>query len=302
MRNLMCGVLAVAGMAMGADAGTSRLSVQVSKDGATWSNSATVDHNAGDTGRVIVRYAMSWIPDANDTAVPIGFYAINIQPTFANVRESDVIAPFASQGNNVNGGGIDLDSSPLDGPFGRLRPFATTGPAATNPSSMGNRYLVHTHTSGSGGAPAGRYYRIARNDITRWMGSGPTTGSMAVNNFNGSGGIVVTQKSSSIVSPNDPPFNSSIEDVVLFQIAIDVAAVGIGQSHLIDLDAPLAGLNGLDITTGLHDAAWFRSSFELFGTLRGVVTVRPAQINIIPSPCALALLSMGGVLACRRRR
>lgn len=302
MKNLICGLVAVAGLAVVANAGTSRLNVEVSKDGISWSNAVTVNHNAGDTGRVLVRYSMSWVAADSDTIVPVGFASTTFQPTFANVRAGDVVANFAASGNNTNGGAIDLDASPLDGPFGRLRPFGSTGPAATNPASSGNRYAVISHSAGSGGAPAGNFYRIARNDVTRWMGTGPTTGATAVNNFNGAGGIAAVQKSSGNVGPADPAFNGSIENVVLFQIAIDVAAVGSGQSHTIDLDVPLAGLGGRNATTGLREASWFDSASDSFGRIKGVVSVGAGQINIIPAPGALALLGLGGIVAGRRRR
>lgn len=302
MKNLICGLVAVAGLAVVANAGTSRLNIEVSKDGVSWSNAVSVNHNAGDTGRVLVRYSMSWVAGDNDTAVPAGFASVTFQPVFANVRAGDVIADFAASGNNTNGGGVDLDASPLDGPFGRLRPFASTGPAATNAPSSGNRYAVISHTAGSGGAPAGDFYRIARNDISRWMGTGATTGAAAVNNFNGAGGVAAVQKGSGLVGPNDPAFNGSIEGVILMQIAIDVAAVGSGESHTIDLDVPLAGLGGRNATTGLREASWFTGASDSFGNIKGVVSVGMGQINIIPAPGALALLGLGGIVAGRRRR
>lgn len=302
MNNTTMSLMAVAGLALAAHAGTSRLEIQVSKDGGIWSNAVTVNQNAGDSGRVLVRYAISWVPGINDTGVPAGFASMTFQPIFANVRTGDVIAPFAASGNNINGGGINLDATPLNGPFGRPRPFASTGPAATNPSSMGNRYIVHSHSSGSGGAPAGNFYRIARNDITRWMGTGPTSGVAANNNFNGSGGIAVVQKGSGNVGSNDPVFNVSIQNVVLFQIAINVAPVGVEEHHTITLDVPIAGFGGRNRNTGLREASWFTGPTDSFGNYKGVIFVHQAQINIVPTPGALGLLALGGMLGSRRRR
>lgn len=58
---------------------------------------------------------MSWESKATDTVVPVGLAAVVFEPTFENVRASDVVAIFIAWGNNTNGGGMTLDSSPLDG-------------------------------------------------------------------------------------------------------------------------------------------------------------------------------------------
>lgn len=302
MKSLFYGLFAVAGLTIAANAGTSRLNIQLSKDGINWSSFATVNHMTGDSSRVLVRYSMSWIPSASDSVVPIGLANFTFQPTFANVRESDLLAPFAVSGTNMNGGGIDLDDNPLDGPFGRLRPFAASGPAATNAPSLGNRYMVHTYFSNFGSGPAERFYRIARNDITRWIGMGPTTGTVAINNFNGMGGLSITQKGSSFVTPNDPAFNGSINNVVIMQLAIDVGVVGPEGYHAIVLDAPIFGVGGINATTGLREASWFLNPSDSFGQIKGVVTVATAQIDIIPGPGTLAFLWLGGFAEGRRRR
>lgn len=302
MKSVTYGLIAISGLTIAANAGTSRLDIQLSKDGINWSSFATVNHMAGDSSRVLVRYSMSWIPNANDSAVPIGLANFTFQPTFANVREGDVIAPFAASGTNIDGGGIDLDASPLDGPFGRLRPFAASGPAATNGASLGNRYMVHTYVSNFGGGPAERFYRIARNDITRWIGMGPTTGTAAINNFNGLGGITITQKGSDFVTPDDPAFNASINSVVLMQIAIDVGVVGPEGYHAIVIDAPILGIGGINPNTRMREASWFLNSSDNLGQIKGVVTVAAAQIDIIPGPGTLAFLALGGIAVNRRRR
>ena len=144
-----------------------RVVVETSVDGLTWSNNPrTVNPGAN----VQVRYKVSFDP-AGTTATPAGFASVTFQPIFSNVRVgTDSVAPFAAQGNNTNGGAIDprADYSAAGG-FGRLKPWAATGP------STSQSYIVHTHTAGSGGAPAGNFFRIARNDVTRWVGTGATS-------------------------------------------------------------------------------------------------------------------------------
>jgi len=306
MKNVICGLVAVAGLAAAANAGTSKLNIEVSKDGINWSNSVSVNQGAGDTGRVLIRYSMSWVPASSDTAVPVAFTSLTFQPVICNPRfGTDVVATFASQGNNTNGGAVDMPApgaDTVDGPFGRIKPFGSTGPAATNAASSGNRYAVITHTNPVASAP-GNYYRIARNDITRWMGTtaGPTTGTAAANNFNGAGGVAAVQKGSGLVGPNDPPFRSGIDGVVIMILALDTGTVASGASHTILAQAPTDGM-GRNTATGARQASWFSGPADSSGAIKGDVMVMDAEINIVPAPGALALLGLGGLVIGRRRR
>jgi hypothetical protein len=291
MKILIGSMLAVAGLAASASAQT-RLEIQVSKDGLVWSDSVSVSHAAGDTGRVLVRYLVSYI----GTAPAVGFASLTFQPAFGNVRASDEIAPFANQGDNRNGGGVRNDATPLDGPFGRLLPFATTGPTLGGAQS----YIVHTHIYPAG--LEGRYYRIARNDVTRWAGKGPTSGTDGVNNFNGAGGMAHVQKSPGNVGPFDPPFKAGITDIEILRLAIDVGTIAQGESHTIDLFAPLNGMSRNNIT-GAREASWFAAlSGDSSGRTKGAVEVEGASIMVVPAPGALVLMGLGGLVVIRRRR
>ncbi len=293
MKNVIRSVVAVAGLAAVATAGTTKLDLQVSLDGVTWSDSVTVNANAATTVRVLSRAVISYIA-AEGEAAPIGFASLTWQPVFSNVRVgSDSIAPFASQGNNTNGGAITPDASPLDGPFGRLSPFAGTGP------STSQSYVVHTHTAGSGGAPAGTFYRIARNDVTRWMGTGPTSGTASVNNFNGAGGVATVQKLAGRV-PADPAISFDLAPEIL-RLAIDVRGVGSGLSHEIAFGAPTNGMSR-NSANGNREASWIRDSADTSGAIKGIVEVDGATIRIVPAPGSLALLGLGGLVVGRRRR
>jgi len=292
MKNVIRSVVAVAGLAAVASAGISRLDLQVSLDGQTWSDSVTVSATAAQTARVLTRAVISYIPDAGEAA-PIGFASLTWQPVFSNIRTGqDQIAAFSNQGNNTNGGAI-IPQADTDGPFGRVIPFAGTGP------STSQSYVVHTHTAGSGGAPAGNFFRIARNDITRWVGLGPTTTVTAVNNFNGSGGVATVQKLAGRVAA-DPAISYDVAPVILV-LGIDVRGVGSGLSHVIGLDAPLLGMSR-DSATGNRQAAWMRDLADASGGIKGIVQVDGAEIRIIPAPGSLALLGLGGLIVGRRRR
>jgi hypothetical protein len=186
--------------------GNSRLDILVSKDGLNFGPKVWVNPSAGES-RVYVAYVMSY----DGTAAPNAFASLTFQPVFSNIRVgTDSIAAFANTGNNTNGGSIDSRYSySQPGGFGRLKPWAATGP------STSQTYAVHTHTSLSGGAPAGYYLRIARNDVTRWMGTGATTGTAAVNNFNGVGGVICGQKQTPGTSRALNYWNSSTESPCL---------------------------------------------------------------------------------------
>lgn len=291
MKNVIGSLVAIAGLAAAANA-QSLLNLQVSTDGDNWSNNVDVSLSAGQTATVLVRAAISY----TGTGAAVGFASLTWQPVFGNVRPSDSVQPFANQGNNTNGGAVVLDGTPMDGPFGRTQPFGATGPSGTQ------SYEAIAHAGGSGGAPAGTYLRIARNDITRWMGTGATTGAAAVNNFNGAGGVACVQKGAGLVNPAvDPPFNGSITDVVIMQLALTVGGVGQGESHIIDVIAPTDGMSR-NSTTGAREASWFDSLFDNSGRTKGTVEVSPASITITPAPGALALLGLGGLVVGRRRR
>lgn len=303
MKNVIGSMVAIAGLAVVANAQT-RMDILLSKDGVNWSPSVSVNHAAGDSGRVLVAYAVSYTGTANT----VGFASLTFQPVFANVRVgADALAPYILFGNNTNGGasadGAYGDTSvATDGPFGRRVPFASTGPTGPATATTNNaRHFTHVHTAGSNGAPAGNYFRIARNDVTRWMGTGPTTTSNAVNNFNGAGGIAAVQKSSGNVGSADPAFDSRSQGVIIAIYAIDVAPVAQGDSHTIIADAPTDGMSR-NTVTGAREASWFASAADNSGSVKGTVSVNPGEINIVPAPGALALLGLGGLVAGRRRR
>ena len=291
MKNVIGSLVAIAGMAVAANADTSKLDILVSKDGVNWSSSATFNPSAGET-RAYVAYVMSYV---GTSAAPNAFASVTFQPIFSNVRVgTDSVAPFAAQGNNTNGGAIDPRANySAAGGFGRLKPWAATGP------STSQSYIVHQHTASSGGAPAGNFFRIARNDVTRWAGTGATTGTAAVNNFNGAGGVVTGQKQAPGAA--DPARVAGSSNLVLMVLALNIGAVAPGASHTILADAPLNGFSR-NATTGAREASWWANTSENAASIKAAVEVAAGEINIIPAPGALALLGLGGLVVGRRRR
>jgi len=290
MKNVIGSLVAIAGMAVAANADTSKLDILVSKDGVNWSPSATFNPSAGET-RAYVAYVMSYV---GTTAAPNAFASLTFQPVFSNVRASDSVVAFANSGNNTNGGAIDPRGNySAAGGFGRLKPWAATGP------STSQSYVVHQHSAGAGGAPVGNFFRIARNDITRWAGTGTTTGTAAVNNFNGAGGVVAGQKQAPGAA--DPARVAGTQNLVLMVLALNIGAVAPGASHTIVADAPLAGMSR-NSTSGAREASWWANTSENAASIKASVEVAGGEINIIPAPGALALLGLGGLVAGRRRR
>lgn len=280
MKNIIATVVAAAGLATIANAQISRLSVETSLDGISWSN-ATRNVNPGTT--VQFRYSMSF--DANGTtSTPTGFASLSFQPTVSSWTGADTLAAFATIGNNTNGGTVTEAS----GQYGRISPFGSTGPASTDP--------YRGHTQANAGV---NYLRIARTTITNWVGAGATTGTTAANNFNGAGGLACVQKSASLVGTADPAFNPSISNVVLAKFALTLSADAAARTLVID--APTDGMSR-NATTGVREAAWFSSNTDSFGSIKGAVSVTTASLNVVPAPGMLGLMGMGGLVALRRRR
>lgn len=273
------------GLAMAAATATAQqtqLDIKVSKDGVNWSSRVKVDHASGDSGRVYVAYSMTYV----GSTPPNAFASLTFQPVFANVRfGTDTVAAFANQGNNTNGGAFDprADYSQPGG-FGRLKPFGVTGP------STSQSYIVHQHAAGSGGAPTGNFFRIARNDATRWMGTGATSGTSAVNNFNGAGGMVCGQKQApTTADPARLPGNTDIRVMVL---ALDVGPAPAGAAHVIEAQAPTAGMSR-NSTTGAREASWYANTSENAPSIKAAVVVN--QATIIVSSCIGDFNLDGGV-------
>lgn len=286
MKNVIATIVAAAGLASMANAqATSNLNMETSIDGLDWT-SGLRNVNPGTT--VKVRAKISYTANGT-TAVPVGFATLTFQPTIQNWNATpvtgDAIAAFAAAGNNNNGGGVQRDNQDL---YGRIIPFASTGPTTTDP------YIGRTQTvSGTS------YLRIARSTITNWVGDGPTTTTSAVNNFNGSGGLALVQKGSGLVGTADPAFDPNIVNVILFRFQITLSLDSTIRDLLIDV--PAAGINR-NTSTGAREAGWFASASDSFGSIKAAVSVGTSTLRVVPAPGALGLLGLGGVMVLRRRR
>ncbi|MBS0196425.1 MAG: hypothetical protein JSR77_06680 [Planctomycetes bacterium] len=274
---------------------TTKLDIQLSLDGVSWSDNIEFGLLPPEHRTVLVRYLVSWQPGGG-VSNPVGFASLTFQPVIEGALDGDSVLPFVAQGNNRNGGGIDLDANQFDGPFGRIKPFAATGPSGAR------SYVAHRHTNGAGGAPVGsNYLRIARNDITRWVGQGPTTGSAAANNFNGAGGVACVQRSSGNVAPTDPPFQSGTTEINILQIAVSIVGIPADTVRGILLSAPPEGMSR-NASSGAREASWFRDGADNSGAIKGAVLVDGAFIFETPTPGSALLMGVWSASLIRRRQ
>ena len=281
MKKVIGSLVAVAGLAAAANAQVNtRVDWQVSMDNVNWSTNV----NAQPGNLVFVRALVSY----TGTAAPLGLASLVFQPTVANydlAGTMDVLSPFVNggQGGNTSTplGVVSNTADPTQ--FGRISPFGRSALSSTS-------FLKgHTHTGGSGGAPAGDWLRIAQAQITNWIGG--------AGNTSGGSGVGIAQLSDVGRTSNDPAFNGSIQNVQVFKFGITLGDSALTRT----VDAPAAGFGNFNSTLQQREIYWWATMAESTGSIRGTALVNPATITI-PTPASLALLGMGGLAITRRRR
>lgn len=266
---------------------TQSLSLEVSVDGITWSSEVTTTPLGDNPRRVLFRALVRYHPESGDV-IPLGFGNMNSQPVVSNVRgpSIDRIVPFITTGSLLNGQGVVHDSTPMDGPFGRMMDVSL--PAITTAAPMG----VHYHSSGSGGAPQGAFYRIARSNVTNWIGVGPSTGSNAANNYTNSGGVVTSQR-----NPSEAGYVRGLE-IELYRFAIDIGFDHNDPFRTLEVDVPLRSIVRAD---GVSTAGWDMPLGSPQSVVFPPITVSAARVTLIPAPGTVVVL-LGAMVALPRRR
>jgi len=279
MKNVIVGMVAVAGIAAIASA-QSTLVFQVRTAGSSdsWASSINALPGQSVEFRALISYT--------GTTAPAGLATANMQPTVSNWNlnaPGDSLNAFANLGgNSAAPGAIGITN-----PYGRPVPFAAAGVSTTN--------ILRGHTQTIAGV---RYLRVAQNLTTNWVGVGATSGIGAANNFNSAGGVAISQ----VPFGNQTvaaPFNTQLVDIEVLRLAITLGADT--SLRTMEVDAPLLGLR-LNAATGLRQFAWFRTQTENVASLQTSIITTTAFINVVPTPGALALLGLGGIVAVRRRR
>lgn len=261
----------------GAEVNT-RITWQASIDGVNWTSNQLWPVTQGSV--VHVRAVVSYI----GTASPVGLASFVFQPTVSGWGPGDALLPFVNGGQGGNTS-TPVGVVPADGPgYGRVVPW---GRSALNATTF---LRGHTHTGGSGGAPAGSWLRIAQNQVTSWIGG---TG-----NTTGGSGVPISQLNTVGRSSADPAFNDQLQNIVVFRMGLDTGD-GSGPVSMI-VDSPIEGFGNRNATTGEREVYWFASMTEATGSIRGTAIVDPVIIGI-PAPASL-VVGLGGLVAVRRRR
>lgn len=259
--------------------GRTLLDFQVSADGQTWSNEVIV--NGQTPATVQIRASVSYL-SAGSTQRPLGLASINFQPTVTNWDASrDRVRPFAAWGENLTGGAVIDFAGPLV-PFGRIIPFAMTGPDQSNP------YAVHTQQYGGVSS-----MRLALRSAREWPSPN------AIENSTGTDGIACVQRAFGNLTAQDPFFSTQISRVVVFKFAITIDAASGPRS--LSVDAPESSLSR-NWQTGIREAAWYSGLTDTYGRIKSEISVDGAMIRVIPGPCTAGLVTILCVATPRRRR
>lgn len=285
MKKVIASMVAVAGIAAAANAQSqTRLSYEVSLDGIVWSPNLEVD-TAGGAREVQVRARVQLVGGGANG----GLSSFVFQPVVTGAQGADdvvatgpsarQIGPFGGNFTTPTGG---VSDSP--GVYGRIFPFCATQTTSTN--------YIRSHV---GAGTAAGMIRISQAHISNWIGTGPTSGTGAVNNVNGNGGINISQA-----------FNFSglitATDVVVFKFGISAAAIGAGGEHSLVIGTPDNGVGRiLSGTTYVDNTKWYTTPGGTT-TITTAVLVDVGTIRIVPTPASLALLGLGGLVVARRRR
>lgn len=199
------------------------------------------------------------------------------------------IGPFGSYSTTPVGYVPDLP-----GIYGRVTPFASGSPLSTN------ALRGHIHSFGSA-----LLLRIAQNNVTNWIGVGPTSGTGLVNNWGGGGGVNSGQGRMDDGRPSHyPPPRFGTQNLVTFKFSF---ILGDETARSLSIDTPPEGIGGAwwdgEFT---RYAVWFATTNEIVGSIRESVSVHPASITIgvptDPNPSPPTVILGGFLLAITHRR
>ena len=255
------------------------LDFQVSTDGQVWGEQVVVGGTAPVT--VQVRAAVSFL-NAGSGQRPLGLASINFQPTLTNWDPAgDRVRPFASWGENLTGGAV-IDIAAPNTLYGRIIPFAMTGPAENNP------YAVHVQRLHGVSS-----MRLALRSASAWPS--PTS----LENSNGTDGIACVQRAFGNLTPQDPFFSTRISEVVVFKFAVTLDPTSGPRS--LTVDAPDSSLSR-NWQTGLREAAWYSGLTDTYGRIKSEISVNGASIRVVPGPYAAGLAAILCLASPLRRR
>jgi len=291
MRLSHVAIVSVVGLAATALAEVNtRLEYQVSTDGSTWSSSVNVLPNT----TIQVRARLSYV----GPGTVYGLREVIFQPVVSGWLGTDLLvttpgSPFG-QGIGLAGGNASTPPGVVPdapGQYGRITPYGAVQTTQTS--------YIRGHVGT--GAQQGML-RIARSNITNWIGAGPTSGSGSVNNFNGRGGVVVGQFHPLQAAPDQPPFSTATLDAAVFRFAFRPQG---NATRTMTIGTPELGFGRIldwENDVWLPDCTWWSSAagFDTANVNQGSAVVVDATVNVIPGPASGAVLCVG-LLGARRR-
>jgi len=300
-------LLAIAGIAAGANAQNTRLIFEAQNvtQGGGWSSA--VSANIGDVVQVRLRAQL-----INNTATVLGLAGVTLQPTLSNFIASDSTDfndgqnGFTDDGNGTHTGTYDSTGNPsrgvqaADGLNGRMDPFWTGGPMTTAaPSGLLSSFRDAGNSLRFAGSTAGNpltnlAFGVGLAQLNR--NSNPATGTATGSEgFYGAGGYNYPGQTGSGATAAGPThFGDNAP--TLFKYSVTIGS-GHAAGDVLDATAPLAYIfNGR--------AVWYTTATGTNGLNAPIVAgdVSDGTITIVPAPGAIALLGLGGLIVGRRRR
>jgi len=258
-------LVAAAGIAASANAQNTKLIFEASVNGGPWTMNLA-EANPGDVVKIRLSAALI---NYNGTRSILGFSGITLQPTLSgwNAGSGDTVAGFDAFSDTRAGGGVAAGGN------GRQFPFNTGAPMTTSsPSGEATTFVDGGNT-------------------LRWSGALNTAGGSTLTR-----GLGLAQQTQGLLGGD---FSTSTNPVLfVYQVTIGASRAGAADgSEFLTASAPLNLIN-------LARGSWYTAANGL-NTVNAAVTtdtIMPVRINIVPTPGALALLGLGGLVAGRRRR
>lgn len=306
MKNVIVSLVALAGIAGAASAQVTQapigasLRYEVAINGGAWGSS--VDALPGD--RVEWRAVVSYT--GSEGAVALG--RVYYQPVISNADNvggsQDQLGAWrnggiSGQGNTTLTPGLlsaaDGANSGALASYGRVvYGFTSRSTTAGNSGAL----VGHRHSAGSAGAPAGEFIRIAGSLNTQWYPASIPNGTTALNN----------QILFGVVSDNNTAtstwFATGTQNLVIFRQALILSDSE--DLRTLTINSEAATLQRAGGGAGADDTrfmTWARAGEGgSTATIRAGVEYIPGVINVVPTPGAVALLGLGGLVAARRRR
>jgi hypothetical protein len=276
------------------------------------SNSWTTSINVAPGARVEWRAVVSYT-GTNTNVSALG--GIVYQPTLSsidndeNVGTLDTLAPWrAASSPQIPIEPVSPVLSPEEGqtggPLGSYGRVAFGGTVMT--ASSGNAMTTFRHTSGSAGAPAGSWLRVAGSFVTSWpLAALPTAADATATNLNNiNRGVASTQQAAvNVLTGQANTFHiAGTQNLVIFRGALLLSDQA--SPRVIEL-ATAAGtqqrVGGFNNADDARFMSWQTSATDN-GSWRVGVTLESASINVIPTPATSSLLAALALVATRRRR